>query len=171
MRLLVGIFLWGAEPDAWIGNQMSSGGSGGSEASVNQPTNAAGPSNANRGGPSASPQDSTTVDQPAPPLIPYVSLLHQEGERGALLRELHSLVSFQFKRHCEMGLPRWRRTNSTQVFDEAALVILGFDLEISPNMEIAELREWIEAIRNNPRQFAGIYNQAKIGKIFKTISW
>lgn len=86
----MGIFLWGAEPDAWIGNQMSSGGSGGSEASVNQPTNAAGPSNANRGGPSASPQDSTTVDQPAPPLIPYVSLLHQEGERGALLRELHS---------------------------------------------------------------------------------
>lgn len=37
LGLLVAIFLLNAEPDARIGHQMSPGGSGGSEASVNQP--------------------------------------------------------------------------------------------------------------------------------------
>ena len=71
----------------------------GSETNVNQEPHR------NDGGPS------NTGEQPALPHIQYSSLLHQEGERGALLRELHALISFQFKRHCEINRATAMETN------------------------------------------------------------
>lgn len=110
------------------------------------------------------PQNSSSIptgagpaEQPAPPRIPDISLLHQEEERVALLKKLHALVEFQLKRHCERRLPRWRGT--AQYFDEAASLILEDCLDISPNTEIEELREWIIALRNRPKKLAFIYNE------------
>ena len=130
---------------------------------MNQPT---GSVNQNGPSPSASsaiPASSSTgpapMEHPAPP-HPAFPLLQEQGERGDLIRQLHRLISDQFRHHCERGLPQWRRSRSTEWFEEGARLILN-DLEISSAMSSNELREWINRIRNHPDELKEIYDYFK----------
>ncbi len=140
------------------------------EASVNQPhPDADVPSNPNRAGPSALPgQDSnlsTTVDQPAPEKNPLIPLLQEEGERGDLLRRLHRLVSDQLQHYCERDLPRWRQSQVTDPYDQAAVYILKEDLEIE-NDTTPEIRDLIAKLGMDPSLMKGIYQPLKIKRFW-----
>ena len=136
------------------GTESEASGASSSEASLNQEQaghrGEAGPSNRNL--------LSSANPLPSLPENPLISLLHEEGERGALLKELHTLVSAQLKDYCEIGVQRQRLSNSTGPYDQAALFILSQDLEISRDTNISELREWLDRIRGEPKLLAGLYD-------------
>lgn len=97
----------------------------------------------------------------AAPHSQYIPLLNQEGERGDLFRELHALVTSQFKNYFEAGMPRWKRATNNQFFEESALFIIGCDLEIGAEESTENLREWLHSMRSNPDLFRKLYKAYK----------
>nr|QCQ81898.1 hypothetical protein [Ammopiptanthus mongolicus] len=91
----------------------------------------------------------------ANPQVSQFPLLQEGGERGDLLRNLHTLISDQLRHYCERGLPRWRLSTPPD-FTRFSYAIMAVDLEIGTysNEEIAN---WIFEIRGNPNLLLTFY--------------